>query len=289
MVLHQQGRARTTGRWTGLTLTGWVLLGCNLNATLDERYPWPTPTALVIWAVEPNANQVLGYDGDPLTLRWNVSVPNGVEARVSLRLVPQDANLDSASLASGIIPVPGGAADQWPFSGRDTNGELVPAQVYQVEYTIDDGAGTSHTTTSTGSITVPLRFTSPAEHTEIDLAALQSEGLNIEWEGMAFATPGDIGIERLDVGLSTDPNSPNDIVWVNRGADFFLGMNFGLNSPFTGMVFDETDLDGDDANSHLIEPDSYAIVGRVTPAGGGQVRFYVQGPARVTILPDPNS
>lgn len=274
-------RGPTTRRWLGLALLGIAWIGCTPAPSENPLYAWPEDaTAMSIWAVLPGETVVWTRDGDSLVIRWNDAEVAGTQPTVSLALKPDDPNFDDIRLASGLDAVADGPADEWIFDGRDSDGNFVPVDIYNVEYTIDDGAGNTETAVSAGTITVPFRFLQPAS----DINIFQTSGLAVEWEEQGYGI-----LSRLDIGLTTnlvEPADANAIVWIGKPN----GMTFLSDDQtlfFDGTVYDATTLEEDEPNSSLVEPGTYVLVARITPIGSGRVGFFIPSQARVTISPDP--
>ncbi len=252
--------------------------GCTPIPPENGQFEWPTASSMAIWPVSPADQQVLGRDGASLAIAWNDAVVAKAQPVITLRLVPDpnegDPNTGKLLLAEGLDAAADGAADRWAFDGFDANNAPVRAGVYRVEYTIDDGVE-PQTKTSEGTLTVPLRFTSPAG----DVTLFQTAGLLIEWESQFFAGT----ISRLDLGLSVDPNDSNDIAWLNREPLIFGGAVTSLS--FEGTVYDPNDPN--EPNGHIIQPNTYVLRARIWPSSG-QGPFFIPAPGRVTIVADPN-
>ena len=274
MRSNQQRNARGWGRWLGLTAIGWVLSGCTPIPSVNNPYAWPATTVMAIWAVEPSVDTAYGFDGRTLVLRWNRAEPNGTDATVSVRLVPIDANKPSQQIVTGL------QVDTWVFDGRDANGQLVPAQTYEAEYILDDGAGTTVMDRPAGTIIVPLRFNAPGT----DVTIFQTAGLTVEWE-----FPTDAGaLGRLDIGLTVDPNDGNDIVWLSHNGWSLGAGETPASFEFDGTVYDATNQETDTPNSFIVEPGTYFLVGKILVLNLAGDPLTIQGPGRITILEDPN-
>jgi hypothetical protein len=270
------GWRRSARRWGLLAVAACWAPACNPPSPSPAPYSWPPVTSLGIWAVSPSSAQVLGLNGNPLYIKWNDAVPSGSSATISLRLLPLDPNQEPALLVSGLEAVIDASGDEWPFSGTDADGLPVSAGQYQVEYTIQDDEGHGGTTTSSGAITVPLQFTSPATDISIYLSTLQADGVEFAWVAKDFVT-----YSRLDIGLSKDPNDPNDVVWT-ASTGILLETGPGSET-FQGTVYG-----GADPNGVLITPATYVVIGRIIPTGTGLQGFFFEAPGRLTILPDVN-
>jgi len=236
---------------------------------------------MAIWAVFPETALVLGLDGNPLIIRWNDVDLSGTQPTVSLRLIHVDPNFASPDLASGIDAVADGTADEWAFSGLDANSALVGVGYYTVEYTIDDGAGGVDTDTSVGAVVVPMRFTTPAVDTQIT----QSAGLLIEWEQELRNFGANV---RLYIGLVADPNDNDDVAWIDPNGAVFPDLLVPAPGLMDSLNFNGTVFDDGDPNGHLIEPNTYVLVGRLTTLGLDGTEPFFRAPGRVEVLPDPN-
>ncbi|MBN1344043.1 MAG: hypothetical protein JXQ73_15265 [Phycisphaerae bacterium] len=283
MRSEEHGCTRTLDLPSTLAFGVALLAGCTPMPSVDPNTMWPTPSEMTIWAVEPSTTEVLGLDGDVLTIRWNDAILPDTQPTIRLRLIPDDPNSGIHVLATGIDAISDDGTDEWPFTGRDINGDLVPIGTYAVEYTIDDGQGDVDAVNSTGRFTVPFRFTSPVVNTTISQDELQATGLTVSWRFQSFGA-----ITRLDVGLAEDPNDPNGILWTSAG-----GMVQGYQSTdptslvFNGTVYDSTNMDETDPNSFLIPAGTYVVVGRMIATGTGGKRFFTAAPGRVTVVASP--
>ena len=281
MGLDGQRRARTTCRWVGLTVLAWWGSGCTPVPAPNDAYVWPVPSSLAIWAVLPETALVLGLDEYPLIIRWNDVELSGTQPTVSLRLIHVDPNFASPDLVSGIDAVADGTADEWAFSGLDANSTLVGVGYYTVEYTIDDGAGGVDTDTSVGAVVVPMRFTTPTVDTQIT----QSAGLLIEWEQELRNFGANV---RLYIGFVADPNDNDDVAWIDPNGAVFPDLLVPAPGLMDSLNFNGTVFDDGDPNGHLIEPNTYVLVGRLTTLGLDGTEPFFRAPGRVEVLPDPN-
>ncbi len=281
MSVNRQGRTPARCLLRGLILVGAVLLGCTPIPQDIGGIEWPAVSAMGIWAVEPSTEQVFGQYADFLTFRWSDAELEGTQPTISVWLEPVDANDSSHILATGIDAAADGGGDEWLFYGIDVNGEQIPAGAYVVHFAIVDDPNYDDpnlpdsdrraTDEADETITVPLRFTSPAE----DVTIYQTGGLDVTWEGEVFAS-----VVRIDIGLVVDPNATDDVVWMNS-------QGIQLADGESTVTFDGTVYDQVDPNGTLVEPNTYTVVGKITPTGVGGIGFFFEAPGRVTILADP--
>ncbi len=271
MQTLKQGRRQTVVHWGALALIAWPMASCTPIPTTNTDYNWPAVTTMAIWPVSPATTMVLGRNGNPMTIAWNVAVVPQTTPTVSLMLYP-DPDLGDPNDGNNVLVTNlDTTVTQWPFSGRDANNVLVPAGTYRVRYTIDDGS-VAASNKSEGTVIVPLRFTAPTA----DVTFSQSAGQTITWETEAFSST----IVRLDICLSVDPNDGNDLVFLNKN-----GMLFGDGSiDFEGTVYEPNNAS--EPNGHLVPPDVYYLRARVWPSSA-QGPFFIPAGGRLIILPDP--
>ena len=284
MRLNEQGRAWTRSRQVGLALLACPIAACTQIPAINDIFHWPGVSALAIWAVSPDNLRVLGRDGASLLIRWNDAVLPDTQPVISLKLVSDPdlgdpCDLDQV-LAEGLDALADGPADQWVFSGADVNDLPVPAGIYRVQYTIDDQAGRTQTVESSGWIVVPIRFISPS--TDVLTTQTPEVDVTIAWDTQAWEAedfPGNF--TRLDIGLSVDPNDPNDFVYINPTL-------LTLTGGTTSLAFDGTVYGINGAFPRKVRPNNYWLRARLHSTGGN-APFFISARSRFIIVPDPNS